>query len=229
MTSSDATAAAERDGVALPGRRNTRWTLLFGTPILLGASFLVHPDGSGGLEGLLRHGNAWLYLHFALLPLLGLLGASFYVLLADYSGRVATIGRFGVAVYTTFYAAFEAIAGIATGLLTHEAHTLSAAQQAGLAAGIDALVAPSLALGLIGSLGALVAVGSVGVLLRRSGAPLLPILLLGGAPLATIFHGGTPLDALGMAAFLVGVAWLEVGWRRPDERASAQATQEPAR
>lgn len=229
MTSTDSTTEAGRDLAAPPRRRIARWVLLMGTPILLGALFLVHPDGSGGLAGLLPIGDVWLYLHFALLPLLGLLGVTFYVLLKDYSGRIAIIGRLGVVVYTTFYTAFEAIAGIATGLLTQEAHNLPTGQQEGIAGGIEALVVPALGLGVIGSFGALIAVVAIGVLLRRSGAPLLPVVLLGGAPLATIFHGGTPLDAIGMASFLVGIVWLEFGWRRLKKKPASQTLQGPAR
>jgi hypothetical protein len=199
-----------------------------GTPILLGVLFLIHPDGSGGLEELLPIGDAWLAIHFAMLPLLGLLGVSLYLLLNGYSGRVATIGRGGVAIYMTFYVPFEAIAGITTGLLTHEARTLPPEQQEGIATGIDALVTPSLVLGIVGTVGAVIAVVAVGILLRRTGAPLLPVVLLGGMPLATLFHGGTPLDAVGLGLFLVGTTWLELGWQRDNEQPSTQTTRDTA-
>lgn len=201
-----------------PANPYGRRALLIGTPILLGTLFLIHPDGSGGLDSLLPVGDAWLYLHVAMLPLLGLLGVSFYVLLNDHSGTVATIGRVGVAIYMTFYVAFEAIAGVATGLLVHEAHMLPAEQQEGVAAAINTLVVPSMLIGFIGTLGAVIAIGSVAILLRHSGAPLVPVSLLGGAPLATVFHGGLPLDAIMLGVFLVGVAWLELKWRPGDEQ-----------
>ncbi|SDQ90246.1 hypothetical protein [Natronobacterium texcoconense] len=204
-------------GSSLDGR--LRWLVLAGPPILLGAMFLIHPDGSGGFESLLPISESWLVLHVAMLPVLGLLGVSLYVLLADYSGTVATVGRVGIAIYVTFYVAFEAIAGIVTGVLAHEAHTLPPEQQEGIAAAIDALVGPSVALAIVGTVGALVAVVAYGVLRRRSGAPLGPVLLLGGLPLALVFHGGTPLDAIGMVAFLVGLGWLEYrGYRTSDHR-----------
>lgn len=191
-----------------------RWLLLLGTPLLLGALFLIHPDGSGGFDGLLPIGDTWLLLHVVLLPLLGLLGVSFYMLLQGHAEPLATLGRAGVAIYLTFYIAFEAIAGIAPGLLVQGGHTLPTGQQEGIAAAMDALVVPSMVLGIVGSFGAFVAVVSAGVLLRRSGAPLLPVVMLGGAPIATVFHGGTPLDAVGMGLFFVGIAWLELAWRQ---------------
>lgn len=196
-----------------PANSLRRRALVIGTPILLGTLLFIHPDGSGGLDALLPVRDAWLYLHIAMLPLLGLLGVSLYVLLNEYSGTVATIGRIGVAIYMTFYVAFEAIAGVATGLLAHEAQTLPKAQQAGVAAAIDSLVGPSVVIGFIGTLGAIIAVAALGLLLRRSGAPLVPVILLGGAPLATLFHGGLPLDAIALSMFLVAVTWIELKWR----------------
>jgi hypothetical protein len=159
-----------------------------------------------------------------MLPLLGLFGGSLFLLLDGYAGPVATIGRVGVGIYLTFYVAFEAIAGVVTGLLTHKAHTVPAEQQAGVAAAIDSLVVPSLMLGFVGTVGAFIAVVSIGIVLRRSGAPLLPVFLLGGAPLATLFHSGTPIDAIAMFLFVGGIVWLELRWQRDDERRPWQVT-----
>lgn len=195
-----------------------RRAILLGTPILLAGLFLLHPDGSGGHEGLSSVADLWLSLHVAMLPLLGLLGVSLYLLLDGYAGRIAAIGRVGVVAYTTFYVAFEAIAGVATGLIVGASTGLPATQQTGIAAAVDALVVPSVTIGLVGSAGALVAVVAAGTLLRRSGAPLVPVVLLGGAPIATVFHGGLPLDAIATSAYLVSVAWLELRWRATDER-----------
>ncbi|SDY24354.1 hypothetical protein [Halobellus clavatus] len=207
-----------------PSRGYVQWLVLVATPILLGALFLIHPDGSGGLHGLRSSAGTWLYLHVAMLPLLGSLGVAFYVLLDGYEGTVAAVGRAGVVIYMTFYIAFEAIAGIANGLLVHGTHTLAAEHQKGIAAAVDALAVPSMALGMLGSLGALLAVGAIGILLRRSGAPMVPVVLLGGAPFATVFHAGTPLDAVGMGLFLAGVVWIELRWRSGDEHHATQAT-----
>lgn len=206
-------AQHENENAPLSGGLRRR-LLLLGPPFVLGVLFLIHPDGSGGFDALLPIGDTWLLLHIVMLPVLGLLGVSFYMLLQEYSGTMATVGRVGVAIYMTFYIAFEAIAGIATGLMVHDGHALSAEQQGGVAAVLETLVGPSVVLGFVGSLGALIAVVSAGLLLRRSGAPLIPVVLLGGAPLATVFHGGTPLDAVGMGLFIVGVGWLELRWRR---------------
>lgn len=210
--------------VGLPWRR----LLLIGPPVLLGILFFIHPDGSGGIETLLSMGDTWLFLHVAMLPLLGLFGGSLYLLLDGYTGPVATIGRVGVGIYLTFYVAFEAIAGVVTGLFTHEAHTMPAEQHTGVAAAIDSLFVPSLMLGFLGTVGTFIAVISIGILLRRSGAPLLPVVLLGGAPLATLFHGGTPIDALAMFLFVGSIVWLELRWQRDEEKGPWQTEVGPS-
>ncbi|MDG5821203.1 hypothetical protein [Natronococcus sp. A-GB7] len=192
-----------------------RWLLLAGTPAALGAVLWAHPHG-GAYETVATAADAWLAVHLLLLPLFALLGAVVYVLLAGFSGRTATIGRFGVAVYVVFYTAFEAIAGIATGLVVRGTGSLSGTEQAGAVAAYDAIVTSPVVgvLALLGVAGMLVAVAALALELRRAGAPILPVASLAGVPIAIVGHGGTPIDAVGMGVFLIGVVWLEFGWRR---------------
>jgi hypothetical protein len=204
--------SAQGEGIAgLLGR----WLLLAGTPAALGAVLWAHPHG-GAYETVATAADAWLAVHLLLLPLFALLGAVVYVLLAGFSGRTATIGRLGVAVYVVFYTAFEAIAGIATGLVVRGTGSLSGTERAGAVAAYDAIVTSPVVgvLALLGVAGMLVAVAALALELRRAGAPILPVASLAGVPIAIVGHGGTPIDAVGMGVFLIGVVWLEFGWRR---------------
>ena len=193
-----------------------RWLLLLGTPIALGAVLWIHPHG-GAYETVAAAADTWLAVHLLLLPLFALLGAVVYVLLEGFSGRAATIGRLGVAVYVVFYTAFESIAGIATGLLVTGTGSLSGTERAGAIAAYDAIVTSPVvgALALLDVAGMLVAIAALALELRRAGAPTLAVASLAGVPIAIVGHGGTPIDAVGMGLFLVGVVWLEFGWRRP--------------
>ena len=195
-----------------------RWLLLVGMPIALGAVLWVHPHG-GAYETVAAAADAWLAVHLLLLPLFALLGAVVYLLLEGFSGRAATIGRLGVAVYVVFYIAFEAIAGIATGLLVTGTGSLSGTERAGAVAAYDAIVTSPVVgvLALLGVAGMVVAVAALALEFRLAGAPTIPIVSLAGVPIAIGGHGGTPIDAVGMAVFLVGVVWLEFGWRRTAE------------
>ncbi|WP_415378790.1 hypothetical protein [Halosimplex sp. TS25] len=208
------------------GRRLGRLLLLVGSPILLAAAFAAHPHGGADL---VAAGDAtadwWFRYHLVLLPLLGLLGVCLFVLLADFDGTTATVGRAGTAVYGVCYVAFEAIAGIAVGIVLHEGEAFSGVQQeaaTAIAEGIGTNPAV-VALALIGTAGGLVAVIAVGILYRRAGAPLAPVFLLGGAPLAMVGHGGGHVDVVGTLLFLVGVAWLELRWSGPDGEAAETA------
>lgn len=194
-----------------------RTLLLVGTPLALAVALWFHPTGGMELyDSLAPVADTWLPLHVLLLPLFGLLGVSLYVLLEGYASTVATVGRIGVATYLVCYVAFEAIAGIATGLLVHGARSLPPAQQEGVAAALQATIEPALVLALVGTLGAIVAVAALATELRADGAPASAVALLAALPVAVFAHGGARLDALAMVAFAIGVVWLEVGWKHAE-------------
>lgn len=214
----DGVAATAGDASTGTGpRRLGRLGLLLGTPLLVGAAFAAHPHGGSPLfRAPFAAGDRWLGYHLVLLPLLGLLGASLYVLLADFDGPVAALGRAGVAVYGVCYLTFEALAGIAVGVGLRAVQALPEGRRAAAATVLEAVGTGPITAGfaLLGTAGATVAVVALGASLRRAGAPLAPVLLLGGVPLTTVAHGSGPGDVVGMALFLVGVAWLELRWRR---------------
>lgn len=214
MTSEHASGrASERGHTGGDLSTAIRWLLLVGTPLALAIALWFHPTGGTDLYGSLAPvAGTWIPLHFLLLGLFGLLGVCLYVLLDGYSSRVAAVGRIGVATYLVCYIAFEAIAGIATGLLVRGADSLPPAQQDGVATALQATIEPALLLALVGTVGAIVAVTALATELRDEGAPAAPVALLAGLPVAVFAHGGAKLDAVAMGAFLVGVVWLEVGW-----------------
>lgn len=220
MTRPSSTAVAKPVG-APTWRRSARWLLLTATPILLGATLWFHPHGGEHVHAALTPVvDTWVLVHILLLPLFGLLGACLFVLLRGYAGPVATIGRIGTAVYLVCYIAFEAIVGIATGLLIRAAQPLPPERQAGASEVVQVLATDPLVatMALIGTAGAIVAVVALAILLRRAGAPLVPIVLLVGAPVTVVTHGGTTVDVLGMLSFLIAVVWLELGWKVQSDR-----------
>ncbi|MFP8953305.1 hypothetical protein ACLI4Z_10080 [Natrialbaceae archaeon A-arb3/5] len=226
MARSSAAESAERGYVPSSGWLLARWAILVATPVLLGAVLWVHPHAGEDLYGSLAPvADRWYLVHVLLLPLFGLLGVCLYLLLDGYSGPVATVGRIGTAVYLVCYVAFEAIAGLATGILIREAQTLPPEQQEGVAEAVQSMVADPIVgtTALVGSAGTVVAVLSIAVLYRRSGAPLAPLALLVGVPITVVAHGGGLGDVFGTALFLISVVWLELGWKRADRQRTAQA------
>ncbi|SFS33851.1 hypothetical protein [Halostagnicola kamekurae] len=209
-----------------PSSRLLRWLLLCSTPVLLGVALWLHPAaGENTYESLAAVADTWYFIHVLLLPLFGLLGVCLYVMLDGYDGPVATIGRAGAAIYLTFYTGFEAIAGIAAGILIRETQSLPHAQRDGVATAVETMVSDPIVGGaaLVGTVGSIVAVAAIAVCYRRSGAPIVPLSLLAGVPVTAVAHGEGYADVFGMALFLVAVVWLEFGWRRVGDRPSPQS------
>ncbi|ELZ11676.1 hypothetical protein C479_06462 [Halovivax asiaticus JCM 14624] len=196
-----------------------RGLLLVGAPLLLAIVLWFHPSaGHEPFATLSPVVDTWFLVHALLLPLFGVLGIGLYVLLSDYHGTVATIGRIGVAVYLVCYLAFEAIAGIATAVLIRESSGLAADQREGVETVVDIVLSDPVdgvagVLAFVGTVGNLVAVLAIAVLLRRSGAPLVPVVLLAGLPIGLVAHGSTPGATISISAFCLGVAWIEFEWR----------------
>ncbi|WP_222919473.1 hypothetical protein [Natrinema sp. SYSU A 869] len=208
-------------------RLGSRWLVLLGTPLLLAIVLWFHPAaGDEPFSTLAPIADTWFIVHALLLPLFGLLGVALYMLLIGYQGLIATIGRIGIAIYLVCYLAFEAIAGIATAVLLRESRGLATDQQEGVATVIKVIFTEPIdgvagILALLGTVGNLVAVLAIAVLLRRSGAPVIPLALLFGSPISIVAHGSTPMDAIGMLLFGLGITWLEFGWAVPEEQRSA--------
>src|SRR5262249_16604795 len=92
---------------------------IFGTPILLGIFNSMHPLIKPPVYDMISHHmDWWLHLHVVNLALFSLLGLSAWLLIRDLRGAAATIARIALAVYVPIYSAFDALAGISTGLLT---------------------------------------------------------------------------------------------------------------
>lgn len=204
-----------------PIRLAVRRLVLLGTPLATAAVLSFHLFETFN-DGVYSHVSpvvdTWLAVHLLFLPLLGLLAISLYFLLASYQGLTAAIGRVGIAMFAVFYIAMEAINGIAVGVLVREGQALTAEQQAGVAAVVEAVFYDPIVgggtvslLAVLGVLGYLIAVSAIAVVLRRAGAPLVPIALLVGSFIAILTHAG-PTGVVGMAMFFVGVVWLELRW-----------------
>lgn len=123
---------------------NTRLTprqlVLLGVPLVLGILELTHLVISGppGVFGQVRpQVGYWIALHLIQLPLFSLLALAAYLLLDGNTRRAATVARVALAVFVIFYPAFDALLGIAVGVLVNYAGGLPADQQAAVATAID--------------------------------------------------------------------------------------------
>lgn len=201
-----------------------RRVVLLGTPLALTGVIWFHPDRLLGGEPSVE---LWLRIHSLFMLLFGLLGVALYLLLADYQGRVATVGRIGVAIYAIYYVAMIAILGLATGVLIREAQALTAAQQEGVTVVVRELATASIVTTIanIAMLGYLIAVLAVVIVLRREGAPVIPLALLVGSLIGILNHVGLS-GILGMGLFFIAVTWLEFGWTPPGKASTDQSSEQ---
>ncbi len=121
--------------------------------------------------------------------------------------------RLGVGVFLVFFSAYDAVAGIGTGLAMRSARDLTAVQQEGVFEVVKSwpAVGAPFALSIVGTLGWVAAVGALALAARRQGAPRREWILIGLA--AVFLLGGHPFPAgtLAFGCFFVGALLHE--WR----------------
>ena len=109
-----------------------RRVLLLVPPLLLAGLEVLHPQPDETVQSLMDASTWFAAFHFIQLALTGLVGLS-VLLLADSFGRAnAWVTRLGVGVFLVFFSAYDAVAGIGTGLAMRSARDLSTVQQEGV-------------------------------------------------------------------------------------------------
>lgn len=186
-----------------------RRVLLLVPPLLLAVLEVLHPQPDESVEALLDVSTWFAAFHVIQLALTGLVALS-VLLLADSFGRAnAWVTRLGLGIFLVFFSAYDAVAGIGTGLAMRSARDLSAVQQEGVFEVVKdwpALGAP-FALSILGTLGWFVAVGSLALAARSQRAPRREWIFLGLAAVCLMvghpFPGGTlAFGSLFIAALL---------------------------
>src|SRR5438132_2347907 len=108
-----------------------RQIFLFLPPLLVGALNVMHPIAHHPIyAGILHHVDWWISLHLLNLVGFPLVGLAAYLLVQGINTPAAILSRIAVVVFIPIYAAFDALAGIATGTLVKQATTFSPNQSA---------------------------------------------------------------------------------------------------
>jgi hypothetical protein len=195
----------------LPG--TIRRVLLLGPPLALAALEVVHPQPEENVQALMDVATWFAGFHVIQLALTGFVALS-VLLLADGFGRAnAWVTRLGIGVFLVFFSAYDAVAGIGTGLAMRSARDLSAAQQEGV---FDVVkdwpaVGPPFALSIVGTLGWVAAVGALALAARRQGAPRREWIFIGLAALFLLGGHPFPQGTLAFGSFFVAALLYE--WR----------------
>jgi hypothetical protein len=187
-----------------------QFALLLAVP--LAWAFLLAFHGPGPVDGVYEtlhdETTRWLVVHLGTLACIGLLGAALYLLVRDLPGTAARVSILAIGPFVLFYAAGEAIQGVATGVLVDYANGLPAGERPAAAEAAQALY-DSAAATWIANLGAIawiVAVIAAVLAYRRAGAPFAAtmLLLLSGI---TVIHA-TPVGSVGLLCFAAAVGVL---------------------
>jgi hypothetical protein len=185
---------------------------LIGVPLAWAVLLLFHPAGDGeqiyqDLEG---NVTAMLVVHIGTMFFIPLMAAAVYVLLRGVEGTAARVSRIALVPFVVFYGVWEALQGIAAGLLANEVNALSGSAQATGATLIqdfaeNPLVSDFGVFSTIGGLGLIVALIGSGIALRhQAGVPLAVPILLGLSGFLITAHP-PPFGPTGLGLFVVAV------------------------
>lgn len=184
---------------------------LIGVPLAWAVLLLFHPSGDGtqiyqDIEG---NVTAMLVVHIGTMFFIPLMAAAVYLLLRGVEGTAARVARFALVPFVVFYGVWEALQGIATGLLTSEVDDLSGSQVTTGETLIqdfaeNPLVRDFGVFSTIGSLSLIVALIAAGVALRRAGAPQPVAVLLGISGVLITAHP-PPFGPTGLVLFVIAV------------------------
>lgn len=201
--------------------RFTRPWLAFaiGVPLAWAVLLWFHPDvDPNDVYGTLRDDvTAYLVVHVGTLLFIGLMGAALYLLVRDMPGRAARISRLAIGPFVLFYAAWEAVIGLAIGVLVQHANDAPAGQRPAVADSIQSL-GDNVIIGdpgIVGSVGAIawiVAAIAAAVAYRNAGAPVLAWVLLGLS--ALVVSHPPPIGPIALVFFAAAVALLARAERR---------------
>jgi hypothetical protein len=112
--------------------------VLLAAPLLWVVPAMLHPVGDP-YAGIADQTDRWLFVHIAQLVLAPFLGALVWVLLAGLESIAARVARAALVLWLVFFSAFDAVAGIATGVLSRHANSLAGEEREGVARAIDYL------------------------------------------------------------------------------------------
>jgi hypothetical protein len=183
--------------------------LVIGIPIAWGVLLVFHPGGDGtriyaDLDG---DGTRMLVVHLGTMLFIPLIALAIALLLEGLGSTAARVSRIALIVFVVFYLAWEALQGIANGVLVDQVTALPRADR-GLGADLvqqfaeSPLVRDLGVLASIGSIALIVAAIAPGIALRDAGAPRWTPWVLGLSGLLITAHP-PPFGPTGLLLFVL--------------------------
>ncbi len=198
-----------------------RRIILLGTPLILGVLELGHPllDHVNPIKMLAPISTWWIVLHLLLIPLFALMGYAIFILIWDINSPSATLCRYTTVIYISFAIGYDALVGLASGVLANNASTLTNAQQSILLEAMHQFyISPAITVsGYILVISGIVSICAAAWALYHAGVALIPVIVLLGTVLTAYSHA-LPFGPLGSACFFVAALWIELVWRKSPGR-----------
>lgn len=186
--------------------------MLFVTPLLLFVLEFFHTRDLSPtvFQALAPVVGRWLTVHVLQLILFSLMGLAVYLLIEEERGLAATVSRVSIGLFVVFYGAFDALAGIATGVLVRSGLGLPRVEQADVETATQALFEAaefgSLAIfKVIGELGWFVGILAAVVALSGTGRLRLSLAVLAFAALLLPVLQGSYANIFGIVGILAVV------------------------
>jgi hypothetical protein len=201
---------------------------LIAVPLGWAVLLLFHPsaDRDDVYGGLRDDVTTWQIVHVGTLIFIGLMGVALYLLVRDLPGTAARIARLAIGPFVLFYAAWEAVIGLATGALVQHANDVPARERPAVSDAIQSLQDNVIVgdPGIVGSVGALAwitaAIGAA-FAYRRARAPLLVSVLL-ALSLVAVAHP-PPTGPIALVCFAAAVGLLARAQRAVEAPPPARA------
>lgn len=198
----------------LPHFSRREAAFIIGVPIAWAVLLLFHPGGDGTsiYADLTDNVTPMLVVHIGMMIFVPLFALVILLLLRGIESTAAQVARVAVVPFVVLYVAWEALQGIANGVLVDEANSLSGADQEVAASLIQdfaesplvrdagVLVAPA-------SIALVIAAVALGIALRDRGAPRWSPVLFGISGLLISAHP-PPYGPTGLVLFTAGVIYL---------------------
>jgi hypothetical protein len=195
--------------------RFTRPLLAFaiGVPLAWAVLLWFHPDvDPNDVYGSLRDEvTTYQLVHVGTLVFIGLMGAALYLLVRNMPGRAARISRLAIGPFMVLYAAWEAVVGLAIGVMVQHGNDAPVGQRPAVAdtiqsVGDSVIIGDAGIVGLLGALAWAVAAVAAAVAYRNAGAPVVAWVLL-GLSLLVVSHP-PPIGPIALVFFAAAVALL---------------------
>ena len=154
-----ATSHSHSDGIAR--------TAVVLAPLAFAALLMLHPTaGTSFYEMITTDSATWMVVHLGSAALFPVMAWVVWHLLRDVPGRAATGARVALPVFAVAYGVFEAMVGIAAGIVAREGEAASGAGQEALAATVERIVTHPA----VGELGAFNSVGAIAWIVAITGS-----------------------------------------------------------